>query len=164
MDAPKDWVVIGTILLSGCAYGDRIGEPLSLGEALEVAEVAGRYQELFPTSQECLDFLGEARVVVADRHTMLDLCWRDEPGRCAAGESLSQYGCAAGCYIARSRCPSGLFGDCEVTATIVSSELNSAEDHLSVVRHEAVHALGHCHRNYLTTQHSEPFYYLADGT
>jgi hypothetical protein len=151
------------LVLSGCVIDDRIGEALSLGEALEVAEVAGRYQEVLPTTQACLDRVAASRVVVADRATMLDLCWRDEPGRCAAGESLSQYGCAAGCFVMRSRCEAGVFGDCEVSPTIVSSELNSTDDHLAVVRHEATHILGHCHRNFLGRWHTEPFYYVADG-
>lgn len=150
------------LTLGGCAYDDRRGGTLSPEENAAVLEVAERYASYFPVRPDCLELLPQSRVLIADREAMLKLCWRDEPGRCAAGESRSKWGCAAACLDVQGVC-GFLDHDCDHYYAFVVSNLLTPTERLYAVRHEAVHALGHCHKNYLATEHTEPFYQIAEG-
>jgi hypothetical protein len=155
------WGLLGTVLISlflsmltGCVewldsgHPDGTRPPVS-AEWAELHVVKYRWEEkVGPIKDECVDMFYDVGVLVANRDQMLQYCWRDEPGRCAAGESLSKYGCAAGCIV---------FGP-----TIVVSDKLEVEHWGSLLRHEMTHALGNCMRVW-NTDHQNPLLWGPDG-
>jgi hypothetical protein len=127
--------------------------PPTEAEWVQLDIVRARWEErLGPLSQRCVEFYARTRIIDADRFDKLRHCWRDEPGQCEADASMSRWGCCAGCIIVRDRTP----------IPVISVKIQGfARDYL--IRHEAVHALGHCERRYEHLGHRDPVLWGPDG-
>jgi len=127
--------------------------PPTDAEWVQLDIVRERWEErIAPLSENCARFYARTRIVDADRFDKLRHCWRDEPGQCAADASLSRWGCCAGCIIVRDSTP----------IPVVSVKIQGA-DRDGLLRHEAVHALGHCSERWSHLTHRDPVLWGPDG-
>lgn len=149
------------LLVGGCANAydtipEEAREPSSV--ELEAAmEQTQRYNDLISeVTDGCWQQMERVLVIDANREQMLLYCKKDEPGHCPLlsdgsrdlenWTSLSNLGCAGGCYIQRSDC-SGLgwpSPDCTTHPIVISWEGWDQGIHMNNVRHEITHGITWC--------------------